>query len=199
MPVYLAWFVLHFLLLLTVCCRETVRLVRGGLTILPRFVSSESGNAEARASATSHGHFRLSSIEQVPVAYMHLAGIESGYHFFAPNVPDGYKLFFELHYPDGRIEYELPRVSGKAAGLRLDSLLDHMGDIPDNTFREVAMKMLAYSAWHDHPRATKVRALFSVIKWPSADEYAQGQRQSYEFLSAYDFSFEEGPQQSAKP
>src|SRR5436305_4514001 len=43
--------------------------------------------------------------------YLHVAGIEGGYGFFAPNVPDNYKLVFELHYPDGRTEYDLPRVS----------------------------------------------------------------------------------------
>ena len=42
--------------------------------------------------------------------YLHIAGIESGYGYFAPNVPGSYKLVFELHYPDGRVQYELPHV-----------------------------------------------------------------------------------------
>ena len=46
-----------------------------------------------------------------------IAGIETGYGYFAPNVPGGYRLVFELHYPDGRVEYELPSVSSAAAGL----------------------------------------------------------------------------------
>jgi hypothetical protein len=46
--------------------------------------------------------------------YLHSAGIEAGYGFFAPNVPPNYKLVFELHYPDGRIDYEIPTVNSAA-------------------------------------------------------------------------------------
>ena len=41
--------------------------------------------------------------------YLHAAGIEAGYGYFAPNVPYSYKLVFELTYPNGTTEYELPR------------------------------------------------------------------------------------------
>ncbi len=50
--------------------------------------------------------------------YLHCAGIEAGYGFFAPNVPANYKLVFELRYPDGRTEYNIPRVGSAATGLR---------------------------------------------------------------------------------
>ena len=62
--------------------------------------------------------------------YVKLAGIETGYGYFAPNVPGGYRLVFELHYPDGRVEYELPSVRSAAAGLRIAGLLDSIGRTP---------------------------------------------------------------------
>ena len=39
--------------------------------------------------------------------YLHAAGIEVGYGYFAPNVPYSYKLVFQLTYPNGTTEYEL--------------------------------------------------------------------------------------------
>ena len=60
--------------------------------------------------------------------YLHAAGIQSGYTFFAPNIPGYHKLIFELNYEDGRVEYESPHFSGKAAALRLDSLLARLAD-----------------------------------------------------------------------
>ena len=56
-------------------------------------------------------------VRQALATYLHIAGIETGYGYFAPNVPGSYKLVFELHYPDGRVEYELPSVSSAAAGV----------------------------------------------------------------------------------
>ena len=64
-----------------------------------------------------------SSVRRIISAYLNTTGIEAGYSDFAPNVPDNYKIVFELCYPDGHTEFELPMVSGKATGLRLATLL----------------------------------------------------------------------------
>ncbi|MEP6686062.1 MAG: hypothetical protein ABJB22_04725 [Verrucomicrobiota bacterium] len=128
-------------------------------------------------------------VRQAVIVYTHLGGIESGYGFFAPNVPDNYKLVFELHYPEGRIEYELPRVASSGAGLRLVTLLDNIGDTHSDELREVMVKMLAYSVWRHHPDANMVRAVFGFALLPTAAEFRQGTRESYEFLYAYDFRF----------
>ena len=47
-------------------------------------------------------------VRQTVSAYLNLAGIEAGYSYFAPNIPENYKIVFELHYRDGRTEIELP-------------------------------------------------------------------------------------------
>ena len=94
--------------------------------------------------------------------YLHAAGIQAGYSFFAPNVPTHHRLTLELFYEDGRVEYESPHVRGKAAALRLDSLLDRLAEERYEPVREVLVKMLAFSVWREHPDVKKVRATFGV-------------------------------------
>ncbi len=79
--------------------------------------------------------------------YLHAAGIQSGYSFFAPNIPGYHKLILELYYDDGHVEYDSPHVSGRAAALRLDSLLDAVGGPSLRTVAGSSGKMLALSVW----------------------------------------------------
>ena len=69
-------------------------------------------------------------------AYANGAGIELGYSYFAPRIPGNAKLVFELHYPDGRVEYDLPHVAGAAAGYRVATLLDNLLEIHYARLRE---------------------------------------------------------------
>jgi hypothetical protein len=188
------WFGLHFLLIISFSCRETLRLVAQGPTIFPASFKSFSQRAETAVSVALGQHLAASNaIRQALVTYLHLAGIETGYGYFAPNVPGSYKLVFELHYPDGRVEYELPSVSGAAAGLRIASLLDNIGRTPYDTLRERLVKMLALSIWREHPDVKTIRAMFGSVSLPSVSEFERGKRESYEFLYAYDFSLREKP------
>ena len=75
------------------------------------------------------------------------AGIDTGYGFFAPAVPNSSKLVFEITYADGHREYELPVVSGNAAGLRLCTLLSQLPRMHYESARELVMRMVAYSVW----------------------------------------------------
>jgi hypothetical protein len=185
----LACFILHFLLIIAVSFRETFWLVGRGLTIFPAPFDSYSQKAETIASAVLGQQLSPSSpIRQTLTTYLHIAGIETGYGYFGPNVPGSYKLVFELHYPDGRVEYELPRVGSAAAGLRVAGLLDKMGGPRYDPLRETMVKMLAYSVWQKHPAATTISAVFGIIKLPTIAEFERGQKESYEFLYSYDFS-----------
>ena len=132
-------------------------------------------------------------MRQALTTYLHLTGIETGYGYFAPNVPGTYKVVFELHYPDGRVEYELPEVSSVAAGLRLVSLLDQIGRTKHDALREILIKMVAQSVWREHPEVKTMRAVFGSISLPSVSEFEQGKRESYQFLYGYDFSLREEP------
>ncbi len=187
--VYLAWLVLHFLLIITFSCRDTLALVAQGPTIFPRSFKSFSQKAEAVVSAGLGQHFAASNpVRQALATYLHAAGVETGYGYFAPNVPGSYKIVFELHYPEGRVEYKLPRVGSAAAGLRVAGLLDRMGGPTYDPLRETMVKMLAYSVWQRHPTATTITAVFGIIKLPTIAEFERGQKESYEFLYSYDFS-----------
>ena len=121
--------------------------------------------------------------------YLHLAGIDSGYGFFAPNVSDCCKLGFELHYADGRIEYDLPSVSSHSAGLRLATFLDKLGRPEYDAIREEIIKLLAISEWREHTDATRIRAVFGVVVLPSVIEFERGLGEQNKFLYAYDFGF----------
>ena len=187
--VYLACFVLHFLLIITVSCRETFWLLAKGLTIFPSSFNSCSEKAETDVSAVVGQHLPESNpVRQALATYLHAAGIETGYGYFAPNVPGSYKLVFELHYPDGHLEYELPRVTSAAAGLRVAGLLDKMGGPRYDPVRETMVKMLAYSVWQEHPAATTISAVFGTINLPTIAEFERGEKESYDFLYSYDFS-----------
>jgi hypothetical protein len=192
--VYAAWFTLQFLLIISFSCREMLRLVAQGPTIFPPYFRSFSQKTETAVSVVLGQHLAASNaIRQALVTYLNLAGIETGYGYFAPNVPGSYKLIFELHYTDGRVEYELPSVSGAAAGLRLTSLLDKIGRTPYDALREHLVKMLALSIWREHPEVKTIRAVFGSISLPSINEFERGKRESYEFVYAYDFSVQKEP------
>ena len=187
--IYLAWFVLHFLLIITFSCRDTLALVAQGPTIFRPSFKRFSQKAETVVSAGLGQHFAASNpVRQALATYLHIVGIETGYGYFAPNVPGSYKLVFELHYPDAQVEYELPRVGSAAAGLRVAGLLDRMGSPTYDPLRETMVKMLTYSVWQKHPAATTISAVFGIIKLPTMAEFERGQKESYEFLYSYDFS-----------
>ena len=198
--VCVAWFLLHFLLIVSFSCRDTLRSVAQGPTILPASFRSFSQKAEAIASAAFGQRLAASNaVRQALATYLNLAGIEVGYGYFAPNVPGAYKLVFELHYSDGRVEYELPTVGGAAAGLRLAGLLDQIGRTKYDALREILVKMMAQSMWRDHPDVKKIRAVFGSISLPSVTEFEHGKKESYEFLYAYDFSLRDDNGESEKP
>ena len=195
--VYVAWFVLHFLLIVSFSCRDTLQLVAQGPTIFPALFRSFSQKAEkAMSVALGQQLAAANPVRQALATYLQVAGIEAGYGYFAPNVPGSYKLVFELHYPDGRVEYELPSVSSAAAGLRIAGLLDNIGRTQYDVLREHLVKMLALSIWREHPEVKTIRAVFGSISLPSVSEFEHGKRESYEFLYAYDFSLQNEP---AKP
>ncbi|PWT77902.1 MAG: hypothetical protein C5B58_16040 [Acidobacteria bacterium] len=192
-----AWLTLHFLLIVWVSCLSTLQAVAEGPTILPSPFRKLSKDVEGTLSVALGQNLAASnSIREVLATYLQVAGIETGYGYFGPNVPGGYRLVFELHYSDGRVEYQLPSVSSEAAGLRIAGLLDSIGRTRYDTLREILVKTLARSVWREHPEVKTVRAVFGSVRLPTVSQFEHGERESYEFLYAYDFSLENEP---AKP
>ena len=198
--IYVAAITLQLFLVIVVSSRDTFWLLSKSKTVFPE--SSKKlwqGAEEIASTALGQRLPRSTPARRILTGYLNLSGIEVGYGFFAPNVSNSYKLIFELHFPDGRVEYELPRVSNAASVLRVAGLLDTIGRTRSEAFRQTMVKMLADSMWREHADATTIRAIFGSVILPSAPEFERGKRESYEFLYAYDFSVSEKSTERSAP
>lgn len=187
--VYLAWFGFHFFLIVAISLRELLWAIAAGTTMIPVHSGDLWSQAE-KITATISGQRLLESNpgRKVLLGYLHSAGIEGAFNFFAPNVPENYKLAFEFRYPDGHVEYDLPNVASRTASLRLGSLLDRIGRDNSEQFQRVLIRMLTTAAWQYHDGAISAKAVFGVLKLPTIDEFERGVRPSHQFLFAYEFS-----------
>jgi hypothetical protein len=180
----------HLFLIVTVCLRDTFSVFASTPTILPVAANEFWAGGEQTAAALLGERLDPSNwVRNGITVYLHSAGIEAGYGFFAPNVPPNYKLVFELHYPDGRTGYEIPRVSNAATGLRFAGLLDQLAEMNYAPLRETMMKIVAYSVWQAHPDASMIRAYLGCARLPTPAEFERGKKDSYDLLFAYDFTF----------
>jgi len=187
--IHAAWFVVHFILITAVCLAGVFSLVAEGTTMLPSGLDKYARKTELVAAFVLGKEAAASSPVRKGIAtYLHAAGIQAGYTFFAPNIPGYHKLTFELYYEDGRVEYASPRVGGKSAALRLDSLLDRLADKRYEPLREVVVKMLAFSVWRDHPDVKKIRATFGAVSPPGISDFENGKAESFQPMFSYDFS-----------
>jgi|SRR6516162_7781503 hypothetical protein len=189
--VYATWFGAHFLLIAAVCFSGVFSLIAEGSTMLPPALDKYARKAELIAAWLLGKQAGASSPVRRGIAtYLHAAGIQAGYTFFAPNIPGSHKLTFELFYEDGRVEYDSPHVRGKAAALRLASLLDRLADSRYEPLREVVAKMLALSVWREHPDAKRIRAVFGSVDTPSITEFEHGTGESFQPIFSYEFSLQ---------
>ncbi len=194
--VCVAWFGIHFFLITIVCFAGLFSLVAEGATMLPSALDTYARKAELLAAwLLGKQAGAASPVRRSIATYLHAAGIQSGYTFFAPNIPGYHKLNLELYYQDGHVEYDSPHVSGKAAALRLDSLLDRLADNRYEPLREVVVKMLALSVSRERPDVKKIRATFGAVSPPSISDFAHGKGESFQPMFSYDFSLREQEKQ----
>lgn len=189
--VCVGWFALHFCLITAFSIRDLVVSgfsIRAG--VLPAWSDQFRHPTETVISAVLGERLPASNpLRQTLSAYANGAGIEAGYSYFAPSVPGTYKLVFELHYPNGRVEYDFPHVRGAAAGYRLATLLDILQQYHYAPLREAILKTLVYSVWQKHPDATMIRAVLAIVNLPTMAEFRGGTMKSYDLLHSYDFRF----------
>jgi hypothetical protein len=189
-PLYLACLLLQVGFIFLSGLRDTIGFIGRDYTWAPSFLRLPAQKAETVLSSVLGDDLEpLQPVRQGLNIYTRAAGIENGYAFFAPNVPDANKLVFELHYPDGRLEYDLPHVSSESAGLRFATLLDHLAETRSDELREVMIKMIAFTIWRAHPGASMVRAVFGIERVPTAEQFRHGTKDAARFLYAYDFVF----------
>lgn len=173
-----------------VCFRDIFSTFADSPTIFPASLHRFWGNAATVVGAPlGQTLSEPNRLRQTVSAYLNTTGIEAGYSYFAPNVPASYKIVFELHYPDGHTEFELPQVSTRATGLRLATLLDIIAETEYEPLRAMLVKMLAYAVWQEHSEAVKARAVFGYVELPTPTEFKQGKKESYHSLFAYDIDF----------
>src|SRR5207244_470094 len=165
----------QFSLITSACFAGIFSLIAEGATMLPSAFQRYARKAELITAFVLGKEATASSpIRQGIATYLHAAGIQAGYTFFAPNIPGYHKLIFELYYQDGRVEYESSHVRSKAAALRLASLLDRLPDSRYEPLREVVAKMLALSVWREHPDVKRIRAVFESVNTPSITDFEHG-------------------------
>jgi hypothetical protein len=191
------WFGIHFVLITAVCLAGLFSLIAEGTTILPLVLNQYARKAElVPAWLLGKEAGAANPVRRGIATYLHAAGIQAGYTFFAPNVPGYHRLILELYYEDGRVEYDSPHVRGRAAALRLNSLLNRLADARYEPLREVVVKMLALFVWQEHPDAKKIRATFGSVNIPSIGDFAHGKRESFQPLFSYDFTLRNEEEQS---
>jgi len=194
--IHVAWFGIHFFLLTAVCLAGVFWLIAEGSTILPSAWDEYARKGELGATWCLAKEAGPSNPVRRGIAtYLHAAGIQAGYTFFAPNVPSQHRLTLELLYEDGRAEYESPHVRGKTAALRLESLLDRLSEETLRPVREVLVKMLAFSVWREHPGVKKVRATFGAVNPPGMNEFEQGKTETFQPMFSFDFSLRDDQKQ----
>src|SRR5437667_3142428 len=187
--IYAAWFGIHFFLVTAVCLAGIFSLIAESSTIFPAACEKSAREAELVASWLLAKQAGASNpIRQGIATYLHAAGIQAGYSFFAPNVPSQHRLTLELFYDDGRVERESPRVRSRAAALRLESLLDRLAEERYEPVREALVKRLAFSVWRDHPDVKKVRATFGSVNPPGINEFEHGKTETFQPMFSFDFS-----------
>jgi hypothetical protein len=182
----------HLAFITIVCCRDTFAVFAEGGTLPPG--PDAWRHAEAKAASCLGQHLSASNpLRQSIAAYLRCSGIEYGYGYFAPNVPDSFRIVFEIHSKDGRINYEVPTVSGHSTGLRLSTILDNVGRIDYPPLRETLVKMLTYAKWREHPRAMEIRANVGIVQLPNAVQFEQGEVATYKPTQSYHFRFRSEP------
>jgi hypothetical protein len=194
--IYAAWFGIHFFLVTAVCLAGIFSLIAESSTILASACEKSAREAELVASWLLAKQAGASNpIRQGIATYLHAAGIQAGYSFFAPNVPSQHRLTLELSYDDGRVEYESPHVRSRAAALRLDSLLDRLAEERYEPVREVLVKSLAFSVWREHPDVKKIHATFGSVNPPEMSEFEHGKAETFQPMFSFDFSLRDEEKQ----
>ena len=191
---------MHFFAVSAVCCRDTFWLVARGLTLLPERANglAEIGESMATTALRQELH-RTNLWRQTVDLYLHAAGIESGYGFFAPNVGGTSKLIFELYFADAHVEYQSAAVGPNESGLRFASFMDYVSRTQSQALRDILIRSLAEPIWQRHPDLVRIRAILGALSYPSPTELLNGAGASYNFVAAYDLTRPENSPALKKP
>ncbi len=177
-----------------VSCRDVFIAIGEGDTSLPGGASSWAKQVETSVGFLVGGRKTSASLVRQGVeTYLNVSGIESGYGFFAPHVPNGYKMVLELHYNDGRVEYEEPHGDAIGTGIRMTSLMDVIGRSQSDEVRAGIIRLLVHSVWSQHEGLENIHVLFGTVRFPSLRDYESGAKYSFQVLNTYTVDAEATP------
>jgi hypothetical protein len=186
---YVGWLLLHLLLVALVCAHEAFWLLGRQLTMAPQSSSRLWKRLEEVSATLIASNASSHTISRNFVGtYSNLAGIEAGYGYFAPNVPEIHALVFELRYPDNHLEYFAPTVATHEGELRLTSLIEQIARTDFDSWRNELIRRLARSTWQQHPSAISLRGFFGSITPPTLAAYRSGKRERV-FTCQYVYDF----------
>lgn len=186
--------VVHLALLVGVSARDTLRLIDRGATIFSP--SSAKTSDDSKLSAAGDGVKRR-ALQIIVRTYRHVAGIEAGFGFFAPNVPHGFRLRIAITGEDGELARGVLEPHRGETDLRTATLLDTMGRTAPGVIRETMFRLLATSLFEEHPEATALQFAVDVVKVPGAEELRRGAARSY--IEAYSYDFRRGDLPAVQP
>lgn len=194
MAAWLVFFTIHFTFVGAASFRALFWELGSGAVLAPQLNHYWRAAEDTMAVALGERLKVANAYREAVALYLHATGTETGYGYFAPGVPDNYKLVFEIHYFDGRVEYALPTVGSEATGLRLVNLLDCVQHAVRPEIRALEIQMLAQRCWEEHPGASRIRAVFGALRLPSVEEFKRGQGERYVVLFASEFTFMPSPE-----
>jgi hypothetical protein len=119
--------------------------------------------------------------------YAHIAGIESGYGFFAPNVPPAYRLAIVIERPQGVMSEKVLSSENIEINLRLTTLVDYIARTQLEPVRQLLIQRLTFPLSSD-AGALKVYIVVSRLQSPSLQEYVAGARGTWMTQYEYEWS-----------
>jgi hypothetical protein len=199
--VFLACALPHLALVALVCLHETFWLLDHGLTVVPPSQAGLWQKLDFIPRAVLGDELAATNpFRRAILTYSNAAGIEVGYGYFAPNVPETHALVFECHYADGHVDYRTAAVRSEEGDLRLTSLIEQIGRTDYDRWRQELVKRLARPAWQSDPGVVSVRGLFGIVISPTIDEYRAGkQKQTFKCLHVYEFKVDRSTQTLTAP
>ncbi len=173
-------FLAHFAFVLATALEDLLRVTGQGGTVLPAAVASGAAKvAESLARGLQLGPLR---------SYGHYLGSEAGSSYFAPNVPEAFRLDFALTNSTGYLERPSLTSGSREGDLRLGALLDTLGSAEVEEFRELLVQRAAAWMLGQHLGTTAVRVTLVRLSLPTAAEYADGARPRREEVRLYDLT-----------